>query len=352
MTKFQSALALLATVGALPSALAHYNFERLIVNGNDTGPYEYVRRTTNSNGPIEDVTSLSMVCNQGGLDADIMAATNIHTVAAGDEVGFGMNEYIGHPGPTAVYMSKAPEGVSAAEYKGDGDWFKVYDLTYRYIDKDYGPQWGNYVSKEDIGVRNFTFKLPDQLPPGDYLMRGEHVALHAAGDFGKAQFYMGCAQLRVTGSGTGTPEPLVKIPGVYTGREPGILIGIFWPPPQNYTVAGPPAWPNGCEDHTVNLNGQESDGDCSPTTVPAGVTAAVPSTGAPTATAVVPSSSASEAPVTTSVVPTPSASASASQQPSVEVPVPSANATVPGANTCAEKAARRRAMRARRAHLH
>ncbi|KAF6831638.1 endo-beta-1,4-glucanase D 9 [Colletotrichum plurivorum] len=344
-----SALALLAAA-ALPGALAHYNFERLIVNGNDTGPYEYVRRTTNSNGPIEDVTSLSMVCNQGGLDADIMAATKIHSVAPGDEVGFGMNEYIGHPGPTAVYMSKAPEGVSAAEYKGDGDWFKVYDLTWRYIDKDYGPQWANYVSKEDQGIRNFTFTLPDQLPPGDYLLRGEHVALHAAGDFGKAQFYMGCAQLRVTGSGTGTPEPLVKIPGVYTGKEPGILIGIYYPPPQNYTVAGPPAWPNACEDHTVNLNGRESDGDCSPGTVPAGVTAAVPPTGAaPTATAPASSGPASAAPVT-SAAPT----ASAPAETSAPAPAPTGNTTVPdaGSDDCATKAARRRALRARRAHLH
>ncbi|GJC80865.1 putative endo-beta-1,4-glucanase D [Colletotrichum liriopes] len=273
---FRVALPLLAAIGVLPGALAHYNFERLIVNGNDTGPYEYVRRTTNSNGPIEDPTSLSMVCNQGGLDAEIMAATNIHTVAPGDEVGFGMNEYIGHGGPTAVYMSRAPDGVTAAEYKGDGDWFKVYDLTYRYVDKDYGPQWANYVNKQDIGVRNFTFKLPDQLPPGDYLLRGEHIALHAAGKYGGAQHYMGCAQLHVTGSGTGTPEPLVKFPGVYTGYEPGLIINVYYPPPQNYTIPGPPAWPNACEDHTVNLNGQASDGDCSPTTVPAGVTAAVP----------------------------------------------------------------------------
>jgi hypothetical protein len=29
------------------------------------------------------------------------------------------------------------------------------------------------------------------------------------------QFYFSCAQLRVTGSGTGNPGPIVKIPGVY-----------------------------------------------------------------------------------------------------------------------------------------
>lgn len=46
--------ALLAPAGVLPTALAHYNFESLVVNGKAAGPYEYVR-------------SEHMVCNQGGL---------------------------------------------------------------------------------------------------------------------------------------------------------------------------------------------------------------------------------------------------------------------------------------------
>ena len=29
--------------------------------------------------------------------------------------------------------------------------------------------------------------------------------------------------------GSGTPGPLVEIPGVYTGNEPGILINIYYP---------------------------------------------------------------------------------------------------------------------------
>lgn len=58
---------LLAMAAMLPSAFAHYNFEALIVNGNVTDAYEYVRQTNNSNSPITDVTSSDMVCNSGGL---------------------------------------------------------------------------------------------------------------------------------------------------------------------------------------------------------------------------------------------------------------------------------------------
>jgi hypothetical protein len=58
---------LLAAAAVIPSAFAHYNFEALIVNGNITSAYEYVRQTNNSNSPITDVTSSNMICNSGGL---------------------------------------------------------------------------------------------------------------------------------------------------------------------------------------------------------------------------------------------------------------------------------------------
>lgn len=45
----------------------------------------------------------------------------------------------------------------------------------------------------------------------------EAIALHVAQSYGGAQFYIGCAQVEVTGGGSGTPGPLVAIPGVYTG---------------------------------------------------------------------------------------------------------------------------------------
>jgi hypothetical protein len=242
----------------LPNVLAHYNFESLIVNGKETSAYEYVRRTKNGNGPILDVKSSDIICNKGGIDDDILAVTKTHKVAPGDQVGFKMNEYLGHPGPLAVYLSKAPG--SAQSYKGNGDWFKVYQATTSNLTAD-PIHWASFV---DGGVRNFTFTLPKDLPAGQYLMRGEHIALHSAGTYGEAQFYMGCAQLEVTGSGNGNPGPLVKFPGAYTGYEPGVLISLWWPPVRNYTAPGPKTWPNACEDHKVNVNGKSSDGDCTP----------------------------------------------------------------------------------------
>ncbi|KAM0433484.1 hypothetical protein ACHAPT_004364 [Fusarium lateritium] len=350
----------LAVAAALPGVFAHYNFEALIVNGKATEPYEYVRQTTNSNSPIEDVTSKDIICNAGGLDADIRAKTKTHAVAPGDEVGFTVNVEIGHPGPLAVYMSKAPEGTEASNYLGDGDWFKVYELSTSSI-TDAGLQWATYVNNQ--GIHNFTFTLPDELPSGTYLMRAEHVGLHGAGSKNGAQFYIGCAQLTVEGSGSGSPSPVVQFPGAYDGSEPGLLINIYYPAPTSYTAPGPKVWPSGCEDHTANLAGQATDGDCtgsdgsdsgsgsgsdSASGSPASEAPATgaPATGTPTFATLVPSATAPSN--GTGVAPT-SAPIDAPAPTIVEQPS-GANTPAPVAtkapSTCAQ---RRRARRAKRA---
>jgi len=74
-----------------------------------------------------------------------------------------------------------------------------------------------------------NFTIPKATPPGDYLARLEHIGLHAAGQKNGAQFYLSCAQIHITGNGTGTPAPLVAFPGAYSATDPGILIQIYYP---------------------------------------------------------------------------------------------------------------------------
>jgi hypothetical protein len=249
---------ILAVTAILHPVLAHWNFESLIVNGVDTAPYEYVRRTKNSNGPIENVASPDIVCNNGGNDVDVRSSTKTHKVKPGDQVGFRVRDIWGHPGVQQVYISKAPGAVS--DYTGNGDWAKIYALTTSNLTAD-PIWWAPFVINQ--GIRNFTFTLPN-LTPGQYLLRAEGLALHSAGAFGGAQFYIGCAQIEVTGTGNGVPSPTVKFPGAYNGREPGVLVGLWWPPLRNYTAPGPAVWPNNCEDHSPNYAGRLSDGDCTP----------------------------------------------------------------------------------------
>lgn len=252
---------------ALPCVQGHSNFVALIHNGQKTGDWEYVRENTGGNGHIPPNTP-DFICNIGGLNPTIMARTKTRTVAPGDSVGFTILQEFIHGGPVFAYLSKAPGSTTAAQYKGDGLWFKAYELTYTAITPTDGVVWASSVYDKSIsagrGMKNFTFTLPQNLPPGEYLLRAEHIALHNGGVVGGAQYYPGCAQLKVTGNGNGNPAPLVSLTNLYSPTDPGIVVNVYWPPLTSYTAPGPKTWPNACTDHTPNLIGKPNDGDCTP----------------------------------------------------------------------------------------
>ncbi|KAG8798204.1 hypothetical protein FRC17_007538, partial [Serendipita sp. 399] len=70
----------------------------------------------------------------------------------------------------------------------------------------------------------------------------EHIALHSASSTGGSQHYISCAQLKVTGGGSGNPTNLLSFPGAYSPNDPGILINIYYPVPTSYTPPGGPVW--------------------------------------------------------------------------------------------------------------
>lgn len=85
--------------------------------------------------------------------------------------------------------------------------------------------------------------IPKDLAPGDYLLRAEAIALHAAGSEGGAQFYMTCYQITVSGDGTATAET-VSIPGAYKAADPGIEINIYQAMTE-YVAPGPAVYSGG-----------------------------------------------------------------------------------------------------------
>lgn len=222
--------------GSLPTISAHYFFPHLIVNNNFTGYFEYVREDTQGYMPFKDgYDSTDLRCNVGS--EGFANQTGVYKVKAGDELGFGtdFNALIQHPGPMQVYMSKAPGDVR--EYDGSGDWFKIWELGPQQFSSD-GITWG----VTDIG--NFTFTLPEETPAGQYLLRIEHIGVHGAGEYGGAEFFFNCAQIEVESDSTAVPSPVVQIPGLYTGYEPGIEFYMYRNYIVNYTMPGPAPWPN------------------------------------------------------------------------------------------------------------
>ncbi|KAF9475703.1 endoglucanase II [Pholiota conissans] len=212
---------------------SHYTFPSLIANGVVTGAWADVRQTNNyqSNAPVTDVTSADFRCYNS-------AFPNLHpgtaTVSAGSTIGFQASQAVYHPGVVNVYMAKAPSNVT--NWDGSGAvWFKVYQISAV-------TNGGSTITFPAQNALSYSFPIPKATPSGQYLVRIEQIALHAASTFQGAQFYISCGQINVTGGGSGTPGPLVSIPGVYTGNEPGILINIYYPVPATYTQPGPAVW--------------------------------------------------------------------------------------------------------------
>ncbi|KAI8959661.1 lytic polysaccharide monooxygenase [Daldinia sp. FL1419] len=245
----------LALASSASTAIGHWTYSQLIVNDEVVGePWQYIRRHNNSNAPLTNVNSTDFRCN---VDAE---PAETYTVRAGNELGFGINEHFGHPGIQQVYLSRAPQGISAAGYDGSGGWARVYSLTSSPASSTNSSSSTN--DEEEVltwathNIRNFRFTLPPSTPPGEYLLRAEGLALHAAHKWACAQFYVSCAQIKVVaGEESMTSEgdlgPLVKIPGVYRGDEPGVLIPVFWSFLTNYTAPGPALWPKGTQEQHV-----------------------------------------------------------------------------------------------------
>jgi len=225
--------ALAAGLGALVAQVrAHYTFPSLVVGGTTTQDWLYVRQTNNYNSqdPVTDVTSADFRC----YDSATNPTASTVTVAAGSTLGIMSDGTIYHPGVVNVYMAKASGNVST--FAGDGAvWFKVYEITAV-------TNGGTSITFPAQNVPGISFTIPKALPTGQYLVRMEALALHVASTYQGAQWYISCGQISVTGGGSGSPGPLVSIPGVYTGYEPGILIDIYYPIPANYTQPGPAVW--------------------------------------------------------------------------------------------------------------
>ncbi|OJJ68867.1 hypothetical protein ASPBRDRAFT_131816 [Aspergillus brasiliensis CBS 101740] len=210
------AVALAASL-ARPAA-AHYIFSKLVLNGEASSDWQYIRETTRSicyeptkwTDTFDNLTpsDSDFRCNLGSFSN--AAKTEVAEVAAGDTIGMKLfyDTSIAHPGPGQVYMSKAPTG-NVQEYEGDGEWFKIWESTLCNKEGDLTKDaWCTY------GMSQFEFQIPAATPPGEYLVRAEHVGLHGA-QANSAEFFYSCAQVKVTGSGTGAPTLTYQIPGLY-----------------------------------------------------------------------------------------------------------------------------------------
>ncbi|KAK7681569.1 hypothetical protein QCA50_015302 [Cerrena zonata] len=223
------------------SAFAHTIFQQLYVNGVDQGHINGIR-VPDYDGPITDVTSNDVICNGGINPFHQPMSKTVITVPAGAQVTTEWHHTLAgadpsdsadpidpsHKGPVIVYMAQIPDATQSSVT--GLKWFKIYEDGLTSDGK-----WG--VDRLIANKGKVTITVPSCIAAGQYLLRAELIALHAASSYPGAQLYMECAQLKVTGGGNTSPAT-VSFPGAYAGTDPGIKINIYQPL-SSYTIPGP-----------------------------------------------------------------------------------------------------------------
>ncbi|KFY92883.1 hypothetical protein V498_04693 [Pseudogymnoascus sp. VKM F-4517 (FW-2822)] len=212
---------------AFTAIQAHQNFHQFWVNGVSPGFEECIRMPP-SNSPVTDVSSNDITCNVNGNTVPRTEA--VCAAAAGDTIKVQWDSST-HPGPITHFLL-GPIG-DATQESGVGGWVKIDEVGY--VDG----QWANEIM-EAVEMTH-EFKLPANLESGDYLLRSEMETLHASMTVDGTQFYVGCAQLHITGPG-GTCSPSIDLPGAYTNQDANILILDFYNgfDPTTFTAPGGP----------------------------------------------------------------------------------------------------------------
>ncbi|KAI0194324.1 glycosyl hydrolase family 61-domain-containing protein [Xylaria flabelliformis] len=230
-------LGVASAAAAISIASAHTIFVQL-ESGGVTNPVSYGIRTPSYDGPITDVSSNDLACNGGPNPTtpsdkiiDVKAGSTVnaiwrHTLTSGADDVMDAS----HLGPTMAYLKKVGQATTDVGY--GGGWFKIQEDGYS------SGVWGTSKVINNGGIH--AISIPDCLADGQYLLRAEMIALHAAGSPQGAQLYMECAQINISG-GTAKVSPATNsIPGIYNQNDPGLLINIYqMTSSSTYTIPGP-----------------------------------------------------------------------------------------------------------------
>lgn len=235
----------LGLAAALSTAQAHTVFTTLFVNDQNQGDGTCIRmpkQGSTCTSPLEDLSSPDMACGRDGATAVSFTCP----ADAGSKLTFEFREYAdpaygsgsidpSHKGPCAVYL-KQVDDITSSPAAGDG-WFKIWE-------SGYDEQAGKWCTEKLIANNGLlSVQLPTALPTGYFLVRPELLALHAATK-GDPQFYAGCAQVFISGTGTGKLDipsnASVSIPGYVSQGEESVAFNIYSQPlALPYPIPGP-----------------------------------------------------------------------------------------------------------------
>lgn len=191
----------------------------------------YAIRDPSYDGPITDVTTEYVACNGGPNPTtassdiiDVKAGSTVEAVWRHTLTSTAANDatYVidpSHLGPVMAYMKKVTDATTDVGY-GTG-WFKISEAGLN-VAKD------DWATTDLIAAAGYqSIPIPSCIENGQYLLRAELIALHAASGVEGAQLYMECAQINVSGGTAAATPSTVSFPGAYAQDDPGILIDIY-----------------------------------------------------------------------------------------------------------------------------
>lgn len=254
------AILIIAMFGS--SSLAHTYLSSVTLDGVKLNEGDCVRpqRAQAKENPIPLVTSADMTC--GWLPEARNPANRKCPIAAGSKIGFQWHHNYNndaddileatHKGPIQYFLAKSDTGAGNV-------WFKIYEDGYNPSTQ----KWATDKLIENRGKMEIT--IPADIAPGNYLLRGEILALHNAYAVDGIQPYVGCVELTISGSGSANP-PGVSFPGYYTNTGPGMLFDVY-SSYNSYTIPGPALYKPSTTTPTNPTNSPTSP-TSSPTTRP------------------------------------------------------------------------------------
>lgn len=264
----------------LQSSLAHTYLSSVVLDGTALAEGDCVRShpAVTYDNPILFVSSPNMTC--GFLPEASEPANRKCPIAAGSSIGIQWHHInadasddiiaTSHKGPIIFYL--------AASNSGEGDvWFKIYEAGL-----DVATQtWATDTLIANDGL--ITITIPSDIAPGNYLLRGEVLALHSAYDLDGVQPYVGCVELTISGSGCAAPSG-VAFPGAYVDTDPGLLYNIYYPVPlTSYSIPGPALYvPGTASCSSSSSSSSSTSGGSVPTASATHAPTNAPATQAPT----------------------------------------------------------------------
>ncbi|EDU48430.1 endoglucanase IV [Pyrenophora tritici-repentis] len=243
---YASALLLGALAVLLDTASAHgfvkgVNIKGTFTNGSDPlwiyAPKDNRPKTAGWDALNQDIGFVEPA-NAGTADVNCHKSATAGKLYAnvnpGDTIEFVWNTWpVGHTGPIINYI---------APCNGDCSTLSSTALRWSKITQSAIVSPGTWIT--DLLIKN-NFKtsmiLPAKLAPGNYVIRHEIIALHAASNVNGAQLYPQCINLKVGGSGTVAPTGGVPGTSLYTKELPGLVFNVYTNP-TTYPFPGPALW--------------------------------------------------------------------------------------------------------------